>query len=1189
MSGQPNLNTTLEVGHILSLEIVEYSRLSNDDQNQAVGRLREAIRDNEKIYRTQTQRDLIQLPTVDGATLVFSRDPEAPLRCAIDIARLLPPAGGTRLRMGIHSGPVYRIDDAAMKLAGEGITQSQRIMECGDAGHILISKSVVDLLPGSSEWRSRLHELGMIEVASGVNLHLFNCYTEDLGNPYTPSRVRSVSPQMGDETSGLVDARYRLLEKLGEGGMGLVYMAEDTRLDRRVALKLLSAGHDSEQYRSRFYREARSASRLNHPNIATIYDYGTTSDGQPFIVMELVKGTTLASVLREGPLSVTRAIEVVSEIAEALGEAHQRGIIHRDIKPANIVIGDSGKVKVLDFGLAKEVEPPDGNSTSQAALVESGHTLPGVIIGTPLYLSPEQAKGMTIDARSDLFALGSLLYECLTGRPAFAGGNLMEICTNVIHCDPLPPSNVNPRVTSELDRINLKALAKEPDERYQSASDLRRDLREVDTTIGESQGMSTMLLSPPAGSAQNRIPASKKLTTVARYLPLAALAVLIIGFGMWATARYWRTSAKPPAPAAQFWYERGTQSLRDGAYFQASKMLEQAVKNDDSFALAHARLAEALMELDVTDRARQEMLSAEEGREGLGTLDQLHLTAIRATVQREFPKAVEAYLTLRQRNSSQQGIDVDLGRAYEKNYEIEKAIDSFERATQVNAQDAAAFLHLGKLYGRKRDTEKALSAFAKAQSTFEATSNAEGQAEVLFQRGLFFNDVSNYKEARNNLDQAFNIARDNKHQQVRILLQLSLLSCFVGEPERSQQSGEEAVKIARANSLDVLTAQALVGLGSACQCVGRNADAEKYFEEGLALARRHEAQNTEAQAQLALGSVQISRGDNRDGLQHVQSALALYQRLGGYSQELMSAQALIGRGSQQTGEYQAALDAFADLLVRAEQLKDLDHIAFAHEGLGTVRLLQERYPEALDELQKSLATNESKSDQLGVGFATSNCGSALWRLGRYQEAEQMFERSLAIASSPKGYKNMLLEVQTNRLEDALSRRDFSSVSNTAAEVLALAENDLALLTRAKRASALAKLSAGKGSEAKKLCDEAVAKAIDLGDPALLYSARLTLAEVLLETQDAAKALEIVRADSNHFVSKDQQESLWRANVIAGRASQQLGDESNARSYARQARETLTRIERAWGPEVFQKYQERPDVSYLLGHLKKLPE
>ena len=303
----------------------------------------------------------------------------------------------------------------------------------------------------------------------------------------------------------------------------------------------------------------------------------------------------------------------------------------------------------------------------------------------------------------------------------------------------------------------------------------------------------------------------------------------------------------------------------------------------------------------------------------------------------------------------------------------------------------------------------------------------------------------------------------------------------------------------------------------------------------------------------------------------------------------MSAQALIGRGSQQTGEYQAALDAFGDLLVRAEQLKDLDHIAFAHEGLGTVRLLQERYPEALDELQKSLVTNESKSDQLGVGFATSNCGSALWRLGRYQEAEQMFERSLAIARSPKGYKNMLLEVQTNRLEDALSRRDFSSVSNTAAQVLALAENDLALLTRAKRASALAKLSAGKGSEAKKLCDEAVAKAIDLGDPALLYSARLTLAEVLLETQDASKALEIVRADSNHFVSKDQQESLWRANVIAGRASQQLGDESNARSYARQARETLTRIERAWGPEVFQKYQERPDVSFLLGHLKKLPE
>lgn len=184
---------------------------------------------------------------------------------------------------------------------------------------------------------------------------------------------------------------------------------------------------------------------------------------------------------------------------------------------------------------------------------------------------------------------------------------------------------------------------------------------------------------------------------------------------------------------------------------------------------------------------------------------------------------------------------------------------------------------------------------------------------------------------------------------------------------------------------------------------------------------------------------------------------------------------------------------------------------------------------------------------------------------------------------------MLVEIQTNRLEEALSRFDFSSVSRTGGEVLNLADpNELGPVIKAKRGLALARLNAGKTAEAKKLCDEAVAHAIDLGDPALLYSARSSLAEVLQESQDASKALEIVRADLNHFVSKDQQESLWRACVLAARASQQLGDESNARSYAKQARESLTRIERSWGSDSYQKYLQRPDVNSLLGHLKKLP-
>ena len=225
-------------------------------------------------------------------------------------------------------------------------------------------------------------------------------------------------------------------------------------------------------------REARSVSALSHPHIATLYDYGETPDGRPFIVMELVNGQDLGTLMRAGTLTLTRAIEIIEDVAAALGEAHRLGIIHRDVKPSNIMINERAEVKVLDFGLAKLVEDnPDLAPINPDARTLAGmKTHSGVIIGTPLYLSPEQATGTPVDARSDLFALGALLYECIAGRPAFTGSNLIEIAAQVLHVEPPPPSKFNARVPPELDRITLKALAKRPEDRYQQAEDFIRDL-----------------------------------------------------------------------------------------------------------------------------------------------------------------------------------------------------------------------------------------------------------------------------------------------------------------------------------------------------------------------------------------------------------------------------------------------------------------------------------------------------------------------------------------------------------------------------------------------------------------------------------------------------------------------------------------------------------------------------------------
>ena len=285
----------------------------------------------------------------------------------------------------------------------------------------------------------------------------------------------------GEPQPGQTISHYRLLSKLGAGGMGVVYAAEDSHLQRQVAIKFLSVDPHRRLSRARFLREARSASVLNHPNIATVYDYGETEDGCPFIVMELLRGQTLFDLLAAGALPVERGVSIIRDVLEALREAHRLGIIHRDIKPSNVFIGERGQVKVLDFGLAKSLSDMNPGASGEDTLSAlPTQTLDGVVLGTPLYVSPEQATRAQVDERSDLFSVGAMLYECLTGRPAFAAPSVVEILARVIDpAAPPPPSTYNRRVTGELNRITLKALAKTAAGRYGSADKFLEDLGRV--------------------------------------------------------------------------------------------------------------------------------------------------------------------------------------------------------------------------------------------------------------------------------------------------------------------------------------------------------------------------------------------------------------------------------------------------------------------------------------------------------------------------------------------------------------------------------------------------------------------------------------------------------------------------------------------------------------------------------------
>ncbi|HEX8792044.1 MAG TPA: serine/threonine-protein kinase [Polyangiaceae bacterium] len=473
---------------------------------------------------------------------------------------------------------------------------------------------------------------------------------------------------------GQTIAHFRIVAKLGQGGMGAVYEAFDEKLRRTVALKLLLRdATDDEAKRKRFLREARSAAAVTHPNIATIHEVGEV-DGQIYIAMELVEGRSLRRVLADGALQPKDAVRIAQDVARGLAKAHDKGIVHRDLKPDNIMVSSDRHVKVLDFGVAKSSRAPEATlpAGTVPAVVDTDVTHEGQLVGTPAYMSPEQVTGRAVDQRADIFSLGVVIYEMVTGTRPFQSASGTALLVAMTTETPEPPSKRNPLVPAELEAVIARCMSKKPDDRYPSARELLGALERLDAAQSSQASLPTLDAQTTSGVAPSQ-PVTARRSRVAIVGIVLAACVGTLGI--------WRLASKPAAPTsvasssssapaaapsaptaltdlpppkssnpqAVAAYRVGLQAFRDGNFEAFDAAIRDAIRLDPAFAAGELRMAFVLFHSvrgAVTD-ARAHLQKASRLRADLSDRDRAFLDLLEPVINREPPDSDELERRLR--------------------------------------------------------------------------------------------------------------------------------------------------------------------------------------------------------------------------------------------------------------------------------------------------------------------------------------------------------------------------------------------------------------------------------------------------------------------------------------------------------------------------------------------------------------